>query len=226
MRTGTERTVIVLLGDVENSRRVADREALAARLARACGRLNEEFAGELIASVSIIKGIDEVGAALTSFRRVYDMVALVGAELRPERMRFVLAAGEIDTAFGTREFARMDGPVLHRAAGMMEELKSTRLLFAMSVGDPLLDKAIAGAVNMLLLARAALTERQWDIVKAYELHGSQVAAASVLGVSQQAVSHVLVGTEYRQLRQVEASLCTVMEEYSARGEGGTDDVAR
>jgi hypothetical protein len=226
MSTSAERTVIVLLGDVENSRHVADREALAAGLERACGRLNDEFAGELMAPVSIIKGIDEVGAALTSFRRIYDMLAVVGAELRPERMRFVVAAGEVDTAFGTREFARMDGPVFHRAAGMMGELKSSRLLFAMSVGDPLLDEAVAGAVNMLLLARAALTERQWEVVRAYELHGSQVAAASVLGVSQQAVSHVLVGTEFRQLRQVEASVRAVMEEYSGREESGTHDVAR
>ena len=216
MKTSTDGPMIVLLGDVENSRRVADRRALAAGLDRACGRLNEEFVDELRAAVSILKGIDEVGAALTSFRHAYDMISIVSAELRPERMRFVLAAGEADTGAESQEFARMDGPVFHLAAGMMEELKSSKLLFAMSVGDPLLDEAVAGAVNMLLLARAALTEKQWDVVNAYERHGSQAAAASALGVSQQAVSHVLVGTDYRQFRHVETSLRQVMEKYSMR----------
>jgi hypothetical protein len=131
-------------------------------------------------------------------------------------MRFVLAVGEADTGAESQEFARMDGPVFHLAAGMMEELKSSKLLFAMSVGDPLLDEAIAGAVNMLLLARTALTQKQWGVVEAYERHGSQVAAASALGVSQQAISHVLVSTDYRQSKHVETSLREVIEKYSVR----------
>lgn len=226
MKRSTSETVIVLLGDVENSRRVADREALGVGLDRACGRLNDEFADELGAPVSIIKGIDEMGAALISFRRAYDMIALVGAELRPERMRFVLVAGEVDTTSGSSEFARMDGPVFHLAADMMKELKSSKLLFAMSVSDPLLDEAVAGAVNMLLLARTARTEKQRDVVEEYERQGNQVAAAAALGVSQQAISHVLVGSDYRQFKLVETSLRGVMESYSVRWERRTPDGAR
>ncbi len=213
--------LIVLLGDIEDSRRVADRAGLAVRLESSCERLNAEFEPELRAPFSILKGIDEVGAALVSFGRALEMMSALSAGLRPQRMRFVLAAGEVDTAAGSGVVARMDGPVFHRAARMMEELKTSRLLFAMSVGDALLDEALA---NMRLLARVSLSDRQWAAMAAYERSGSQAAAAAALGVSQQAVSHALVSANYRQMKRVEERLNAVFREYSLREEGRAGDV--
>ena len=216
--------LIVLLGDIEDSRRVADRAGLAVRLESSCERLNAEFEPELRAPFSILKGIDEVGAALVSFGRALEMMSALSAGLRPQRMRFVLAAGEVDTAAGSGVVARMDGPVFHRAARMMEELKTSKLLFAMSVGDPLLDEALASAVNMLLLARVSLSDRQWEAMAAYERSGSQASAAAALGVSQQAVSHALVSANYRQMKRVEERLNVVFQEYSLREKGRAGDV--
>jgi len=216
--------MIVMLGDVVNSRRVTDRTTLAAGMERARDRLNDKFAGELAMRMTILKGIDEVGVALASVEQLYDMLSMLTEELWPERMRFVVVAGEVDTGAGGRELARVDGPAVHRAAEMMADLKRSRLLFAMSVSDPLMDQALSGVMSMLLDARTSLTERQREVVGAYERLGGQAAAASELGVSQQAVSHVLVGIGHRQLVHVEAGVRDVLAGYWARLEEVTDVV--
>jgi predicted XRE-type DNA-binding protein len=131
-------------------------------------------------------------------------------------MRFVLARGEVDTAIDGGDIARMDGPVFHRAAEMMMELKGAKLMFAMSVGDEAMDDALSVGVNMLLLSKARLTERQWGAVTEYERTGSQAEAAEVLGVSQQAISHALVSSDYRQVRLVEKRLNRAFGDYARR----------
>lgn len=216
------RVLSVLLADLERSRSVSDREKLRARLEECCAALNRTLAEELVAGFSILKGIDEIGAVFSSFGRVYGAVSRIEEALYPLRMRFVLVRGEVDTALGSGDVARMDGPAFHLAAELMGELKDSRLGFSMSAGDMLLDDTVGGMVNFALMSRADRSERQRTVIREYERAGNQTEAAAVLGVTQQAVSSMLVRSRYRQVAMLEETIMSAFSRYAGRIEDGSE----
>ena len=218
-------TLLVLLGDVEDSRQIEERDEFQRLLEAVCGQLNCDHERQLRAAFAILKGIDEIGAVLRSVSAVYEIVDAVGRALYPQRMRFALARGEVDTGLQSTEVGRMDGPAFHKAAAIMAELKANRLPFGMAVGDSGFDDALAGAASLIQMAKARRSERQWEAVREYERLGTQARAATELGVSQQAISHALVTADYKQVRLVEVRLNRAFGEYAKRiaEEGGLDE---
>ncbi len=193
----------VLLGDVVSSARVKDRERLRARLEGMCGALSSGFAPDLVAPFSILKGVDEVGAVLASAASVYEMLLESEEALRPERMRFVLVRGHIDTAAGSGDVSRMDGPAFHSAAKAMEELKKSRLLFDIVGGDDRRDDLLGGLVSAVLELRGGWSEHQRKVATARASVERQADVAARLGVTQQAVSDALRRSSYWQVERLE-----------------------
>ena len=217
--------LLVLLGDVEDSRRIERRDEFQRLLEATCGQLNRDHERQLRAKFAILKGIDEIGAVLLSVSAVYEIVDAVGRALYPQRMRFAVVRGDVDTGLQSAEVGRMDGPAFHKAAAIMAELKANRLPFGMAVEDAAFDDALAGAASLIQMAKARRSERQWEAVREYERLGTQARAATELDVSQQAISHALVTADYKQVRLVEARLNRAFGEYAKRiaGEGGVDE---
>ncbi len=217
--------LLVLLGDVEDSRRIEKRDEFQRVVEATCGELNRDHERQLRAEFAILKGIDEIAAVLLSVSAVYEIVDAVGRALYPQRMRFALARGEVDTGLQSTEVGRMDGPAFHKAAAIMAELKANRLPFGMAVEDSAFDDALAGAASLIQMAKARRSERQWAAVREYERLGTQARAATELDVSQQAISHALVTADYKQVRLVEARLNRAFGEYARRiaEEDGRDE---
>ena len=121
---------IVLLGDVVDSRSIADRQGFQTQLEGACQVIAARHADDLMAGPVVLKGADEFGAVLTSYRPVYAVVSAFDV-LLPRHARFAVARGAIDTGLASGRLERMDGPAFHEASTAMEELKETGLPFAM-----------------------------------------------------------------------------------------------
>jgi len=51
----------------------------------------------------------------------------------------------------SREVSRMDGPAFHTASDLIKDLKESRLMFKMSIGDEIMDKIVAGEINLISL---------------------------------------------------------------------------
>jgi hypothetical protein len=211
---GGTKSYLVLLGDVVASREVADRERFRAVLEAACARVNGEWSVDLIAGFTMLKGVDELGGVLRTPRAVFSMVSAFEEAARPRRIRWVLAGGGIDTAVESGEVARMDGPAFHAAAAGMAALKRSKLQFAATGGDPLLDRALGGLVSAALLFRGTRTESQQRAIEEYARAGSQATAAARLGVSQQAVSEALIRSGYTRMAEVEAIIHEVFALYA------------
>ena len=88
----------VLLGDVVQSREIDDRAAFRQRLEDACRDVTARYPDGLYTDVTVLKGVDEIGAVLLSIADVYRIVtdlaeaALpdcipVRARVRPDRRR-------------------------------------------------------------------------------------------------------------------------------------------
>ncbi|MFH0809880.1 MAG: SatD family protein [Pseudomonadota bacterium] len=211
----------VMLGDVVSSRLIkSPREDFQARLENFCQVVNATFAPSVYGPFKILKGADEVGGVLTSVGCAYGLISLMLERLCPHLIRWVLTGGIIDTAVGTHDVAKMDGPAFHKAAELMSRLKRTQLLFDMSAGDDLLDQAVAGQINLLLLLKGRWSERQRRVAIEYDKAGSQHEVAQRLGISQQAVSKTLGGLRLREIKAIEDKLGHILAHYPAGGVRG------
>ena len=201
----------VLLGDVVQSREIDDRAAFRQRLEEACRDVTARYPDGLYTDVTVLKGVDEIGAVLTSIADVYRIVTDLADATMPDRIRFALAYDQIDVGLDGTDVASMDGPAFHRADSLLERIERTALLFDAAIDEPPLETAIADEINLLLFLRQNRTDRQREIVERYETVGSQHAVAAELGISQQAVSNALGRAHWSLVNAIEARLQTTLE---------------
>ena len=134
---------LAIIGDVIASRTIADRPAFQRRLRRTLAARNAErvSSDESPAAEDAVREMAAKGAwALASpytltlgdefqvlLRRAsgcfLDLLR-ISADLYPERMRFALALGEIDTDLNSEQAIGMDGSAFHRARAGIDQLKA------------------------------------------------------------------------------------------------------
>jgi len=203
----------VLLGDVVQSRRISDREDFQDRVEETCKKINTQYAEDVYADFKILKGIDEIGSVLSDVSNAYGIIATILEDLYPTSMRFVLVFDYIDTALKTRNITKMDGSAFHRASDMLHRLKSSKLIFDMSIGDTTIDTAIVGQVNLILLLKRNWSARQRQVVREYERTKNQSVVAESLGITQQAVSKILNRSMWKEIKVIEENLSLVLRNY-------------
>lgn len=203
----------VVLGDVVDSREIDDRATFRDRFERTQRVVATDFDSAFAAGPSVLKGIDELGGVMTSLTPVYDVVITLQRRLHPHAIRIAVARGEIDFGAADGDVSRMDGEAFHRATELLEAVDRDGLWFGLDTGTDPLDTAVADEINLLLARRAEWTDRQRDVVAAYERLGTQTAVAEELGVSQQSVSNVLQGATWPLVETIETRLRRTLTHY-------------
>lgn len=210
MSDGARTGRYVVLADVVGSRDIDDRDAFEARLRTAFDHVNEAEAEYVSTPLTHMKGIDEFGCVLTSAAAVPDLASGLLDRIHPTRVRFAVASGDIDVGDDRETVAEMDGPAFHRASELLETLASNELYAAVDTGKDA-DGLFAAALNLLLLEREDLTERQVEVILAYERHGTQTEVGEALGLKQQAVSKTLRRANYERRREIRRGLRRALE---------------
>ncbi len=203
----------VMLGDVVASRKIKEKEAFQRKLEKACLEVNRNFAEDIYADFKILKGIDEIEGVLLNIASVYKIMDTMLEQFYPHSMRFALVLDYIDTAVESREVSRMDGPAFHRASDLMKNMKGSRLIFRMSIGDAILDKTVAGEINLLFLLKKGWSPGQRKILREYRKTGTQNMAAEALGITQQAVSKALNRSMWKEISGIEDDLNYVLRNH-------------
>ena len=201
----------VMLGDVIASRRITDREIFQRKLEEACSNVNLNFVDDIYADFNILKGIDEIGGVLLNITNVYKIINTLQEQFFPHSMRFVLVFDYIDTAVESQEVSRMDGPAFHRASDILKDLKGSRLMFKMSIGDEIMEKMVTGEINLIFLLKKSWSLRQRRIIYEYRKTGNQNIVANALGISQQAVSKALNRSMWKEISGIEEDLNYVLQ---------------
>jgi predicted DNA-binding protein YlxM (UPF0122 family) len=212
----------VLLGDVISSRRISDREKFQKKFGETCKEINSIYTGDIYADFKILKGIDEIGCVLSTMSNSYEIINILLEHLYPHLMRFVLVFDYIDTALETMDVAKMDGPAFHKASDLMHALKKSKLMFDMSVSDKVVDTAIAGQINLILLLKKSWSAKQHQIVKEYEKTKNQYEVAKNLGITQQAVSKTINRSMWKEIKSIEENLNYILSEYTQRQHTGSE----
>lgn len=200
----------VLLADVVESRSIADREAFESRLDGALAHVNDVESRSMSTPLTKMKGIDEFGCVLTAMAPLPDIVSGLLDRIHPTRVRFAVASGSVDIGVGSETVAEMDGPAFHRASELLSDIEERGLYVDVDTNRDA-DGLVASALNSLLLERERLTERQVEVILAYEDHGTQAAAGEALGLEQQAVSNALQRANYGRRREIRRGLREALE---------------
>lgn len=213
----------VVLGDVVSSREIADREAFRDTVEAALAGVNERYADDVTAAFALVKGVDEMAGVLHGPASVYRVLRDVVSAVRPGAVRFGVAHGEIDVGAGEDSVVEMDGPAFHRADEALAAVAETDLYVAFDGRAPDVDPFVETSLNLLLMAREDWTDRQREVVHAYETAGTQRAVAEQLDVSQQVVSATLRRADWPRIERLEARVNDALVDY---GSGRPDSPER
>lgn len=201
----SERLRYVVLVDLVGSRDIDDRTAFESRLEAAMNFINGTEGEHISTPMTRMKGIDEFGCVLTSLEPLPSIVCGLLDRIHPTLARFGVASGEIDIGYDHETVAEMDGPAFHRARTLLEDVESNELFVGVDTGTPT-DALVSAALNAFVLARDTITERQMEVILAYEQHGTQTAAGDRLDIPQQAVSDALRRANYQRRRTIQDEL--------------------
>ena len=196
----------LLIGDVVDSRKIRNREEFQERLRELLEDINQKFKDDIYAQFKILKGVDEFGGVLKEPSNIYEIIKKIHENILPKKVRSVLAKGGIDVSLEKKDVEYMDGPVFHRANELMEDLKKSKFYFQLEVSDELIDSAIFGQINALMLLKNEWTEKQLSVIKKYQKLGTQNKVANEMGITPQAISKSLDRSNYKKIKQIERKL--------------------
>lgn len=201
-----EEDYYLLLGDIINSRKIKDREQFQEELIELLNRINQNFHDDIYADFKILKGIDEFGGVLKKPSNTYDIIKELHENILPKKVRFVFTKGIIDVALEKKDVEYMDGPVFHQANELMSELKKSKFYFELKVNDDLMEQALFGQINTLMLLKNEWTQKQLSVIKKYKELGSQKKVANEMGITPQAISKNLDRSNYKKIEHIEKKL--------------------
>lgn len=175
-------------------------------------RLGDPFTARLEEALRPFKGVftapfalAEDGATATAVLgeadRAFDLAVALGEAAWPMRLRFTLVAAPPAGAAGRDDAVRAKAQKLLRGMDRGAALRTDL------PGRSAEECALADAVARLHRSLTSdWTESRWQAVCAYRRLGRQADVARELGVTQQAVSQMLLGARLRELVAAEGAL--------------------
>lgn len=211
-RQETDRPYVVLIGDLVESRELADRAAVQERLRAAVRRVNERH-GDVLAAPLALTGGDEVKTMFEDPAVAVDVIVAISEAMHPAALAWGLGRGPLETALAPAVGA-MDGPCFHRARRAIEQASAEGAWGRAHGFSPLDDRVLSGLLRLTGALRSGWTERQRAYIGAVREGGrTQKEIAGAFGVSPAAVSMALQRARFRDVEEGEAVLRAVLAAY-------------
>lgn len=138
--------VIAVIGDLVDSRSVAQRSAFQRKLAKVLAATRD--APGLASPYTITLG-DEFQAVYRTADRLFADVFSILAQIEPVQARFVFGVGELTTRVNPEQALGMDGPVFHQAREALTALKDHGGLLRIAGSDPAPWRLANSALNLI-----------------------------------------------------------------------------
>jgi len=206
---------LVIIGDVVDSRAIADRDGFQQRLRAVLDARNGEQPADMLASPYTLTLGDEFQVVRTRATGTFRDLIRLAAEIRPVRLRFALGLGGIATAINPAQAIGMDGPAFHLARTGIDRLREDRAQCRVD-GPAVLPDALINHGLALAFSRLDSASGNRLPLVAGLLAGDSVAAiADRLGKAQQTLYKTIQSADLNDvtgfLSAVEATLDRAME---------------
>lgn len=114
---------IALIGDIRQSKELAERQQIQQRLREACDELNRRTNELGLVSPFTVTLGDEFQALFAHAAGLWRCIFRIESLLRPVRLRYGVGVGAIDTEINRASAIGMDGPAFHRAREAVDSLR-------------------------------------------------------------------------------------------------------
>lgn len=198
---------IAVIGDIKQSRRLQNRNAVQEKLAQTLDSINHDYSVN-IASNFIIAFGDEFQGLLTPSASVVKLMDRIDREMYPVKIRFGIGVGTIST--GISKFTLdTDGPAYYLARDMITALKAAekkkaepdRNILIKIQGSQQLSDLLNTAFSLMSTIKDAWTQRQVEIINAYlQNEASQTRTAKSLKINQSSVHRALSAANFYTYR--------------------------
>lgn len=193
-----------IIGDMENSRLIADREKAQIRLKNVLSSINEKYSSDISAVFMITLG-DEFQGLLNCGRNVIKIIEEIEYSMYPIKIRFGIGIGDITTEINHDMPLGADGPAYYNARDMIDSLKALKgkaseyniKIKSGSNEDILLNTVF----SLLYTVKNQWTDKQREIVHfAYSLSLKQVELAERFNAAQSTIQQILKRGDYARYK--------------------------
>lgn len=212
---------VAIIGDIVNSKKIQDRDAVQQKLKAALSAVNEDYKAEIASNFMITLG-DEFQGLLSTGKHLMDVLTRIEQEMSPVRFRFGIGVGSITTQIQRDWAIGADGPGYHKAREAVAHLKAaenkkengpadTRIAFEDAPQE------IADLLNVTFKLLTAI-KQSWSkqqrlvIQDALKHRDSQVKMAGRLGVKQPTIHKHLINGHYYSYLEALSTINRIMAE--------------
>ncbi|MEM6796685.1 MAG: SatD family protein [Acidobacteriota bacterium] len=202
---------IAVIGDIVDSRSLADRADVQLELEKTLAGLNEAYE-DVIASRFLVTLGDEFQGLLEVEARISDVWWWIQDRLRERiEVRFGFGLGPLATALKP-EALGMDGPCFHAARQALDASRDSGVQIAFGVtGDAKLTQSLNSLAGLLDSTTRGWTSTQWETIAKYRDLRSQTAVAKEREVSKSTVYRALVASSGLECLQAWAGFELLLE---------------
>lgn len=214
---------LALIGDVRESKKLHDRDAVQRRLQAACDDLNGRADSlQLVSPFTVTLG-DEFQAVFSGAQTIWSCIFVIESALHPVRFRFGLGVGGIATAINRKQSIGMDGPAFHLAREAVVSLKGDRGNYRV-LGLNNAQQLALHTLDLVSHDRDSWNRNRIGIFN-YLLNGASVAnIAKSIGISEQAVYKNIRHGGLESIMGVFQGLSQQLDLQLGSGVGGADRV--
>lgn len=212
---------IAIIGDIRNSRLLADRKEIQIKLGNVLDHINREYAPSISAKFMITLG-DEFQGLLCMGKDIIGIIEKIQGEMYPVQIRFGIGVGEITTDINEAMAIGADGPGYYKARESIEILKSSEQKNKTQTSDIRIGiDQDENSVSMLLntifslmeVIRRSWTDRQREIIYEFEKHEmSQIGCAKRLNITQSSVHRSLLNGNFYAYKSAKETVNNVLGE--------------
>jgi hypothetical protein len=208
---------VVVIGDIVESRSLADRAGVQNRLLDAVDAFNQEEGRSLAAELRLTAG-DEVQALLADPAVAVDLVTRLSDALRPAELAWGLGRGAVTTDWSD-DVSAMDGPCFHRARAAVEAAADEGVWLRARGFSEVDDRVLSGLFRLLGVLRAGWTDTQFAYLRALR-GGTQREVAERFGRDETTVSRTLSRAHVHDVVEGEEAARALLAAYGAAEDAG------
>lgn len=196
---------VAIIGDIINSKKIIDRNAVQNRLKTALNKINEKYSDEIASKFMITLG-DEFQGLLNFGKNAIKIISEIEIAVLPMQLRFGVGIGKIDTEIDHAIPLGADGPAYHNARKMIGELKEkerkyetnySNIMISSQGDNERIDILLNSILSLSSTLKAKWTSRQTEIISCYiKSDRNQYKAAQELGITQSSVNKALINSNY------------------------------
>lgn len=201
-----QKQYFLVLGDVINSRQIIDRKLFEKKMKLAVQQTSKAFESSLKLPIQRWKGLDEVALIVNTVDNIFELIQTINETIFPNKMRFVIAKGNIVLPKNTTEISKLDGEVFANAATLMLELKNEKMIVKINAINVEKDSALENQINGYYIIKDNWTEKQHAVYTLFAQTNNQSMVAKKIKTTQQLVSKTLKAINAYKVKAIETNI--------------------